>query len=92
MIVGCSLFILNALENISAIDQWYHMNKSSNYEEFTQALNIMGIPRFNVMYADREDNIFYVSNAQLPVRDTSFDWNAVLPGNTSKTMIKNTTS
>ncbi len=89
---GVFSFHLNALENISAIDQWYHMNKSSNYDEFTQALNIMGIPRFNIMYADREDNIYYLSNAQLPVRDTSFDWNAVLPGNTSKTMIRNTTS
>ncbi len=85
---GVFSFHLNALENISAIDQWYHMSKSANYDEFMQALNIMGIPRFNIMYADKEDNIYYVSNAQLPVRDTSYDWNLVLPGNTSKTVIR----
>jgi len=84
---GVFSFHLNALENISAIDQWYHMNKSSNYEEFMEALNIMGIPRFNIMYADKEDNIYYVSNAQLPVRDTSYDWEGLLQGNTSKTCI-----
>jgi acyl-homoserine-lactone acylase len=52
-----------------------------------EALNIMGIPRFNIMYADKEDNIYYVSNAQLPVRDTSYDWEGLLQGNTSKTCI-----
>ena len=62
---GVFSFHLNALENISAIDQWYQMNKSSNYEEFMKALNIMGIPRFNIMYADRNDNIYYLSNLNL---------------------------
>ncbi len=84
---GVFSFHLNALENISAIDQWYHMNKSTNYDEFMEALNMMGIPRFNIIYADNKDNIYYVSNAQLPIRDTSFDWSNVVPGNTSKTIV-----
>ena len=83
---GVFSFHLNALENVSSIDQWYHMNKSSNFDEFKQALEIMGIPRFNIVYADKEDNIYYLSNAQLPVRDTSINWTSVIPGNTSKTI------
>ena len=84
---GVFSFHLNALENISSIDQWYQMNKSSNYDEFMKALSIMGIPRFNIIYADKQDNIYYVSNAQLPVRDTSYNWLGVLPGNTTKTIV-----
>ena len=84
---GVFSFHLNALDNISAIDQWYHMNKSSNYDEFMQALNIMGVPRFNIVYADKQDNIYYVSNAQIPIRDTAFNWLDVLPGNNSKTLV-----
>ena len=83
---GVFSFHVNALENISSIDQWYHMNKSTNFDEFSKALNIMGIPRFNIVYADRADNIYYLSNAQLPVRDSSINWNTLLPGNTSKTL------
>ena len=83
---GTFSFHLSTLENISAIDQWFQMNKSSNFEEFKSALNIMGIPRFNIVYADKEDNIFYASNARLAVRDSSFDWTKTLPGNTSKTL------
>ena len=82
---GVFSFHLSALENISAIDQWYQMNKAKNFEDFKRALKIMGIPRFNIVYADKEDNIFYMSNALIPLRDTNFNWKLTLPGNTSKT-------
>ena len=82
---GVFSFHLSALENISAIDQWFQMNKAKNFEDFKKALKIMGIPRFNIVYADKEDNIFYMSNALIPLRDSIYDWSATLPGNTSKT-------
>ena len=82
---GVFSFHLFALENISAIDQWYQMNKAKNFEDFKTALKIMGIPRFNIVYADKEDNIFYMSNCLIPLRDTNFNWKLTLPGNTSKT-------
>ena len=82
---GVFSFHLFALENISAIDQWYQMNKAKNFEDFKTALKIMGIPRFNIVYADKEDNIFYMSNGLIPLRDTNFNWKLTLPGNTSKT-------
>ena len=82
---GVFSFHLSALENILAIDQWYQMNKAKNFEDFKTALKIMGIPRFNIVYADKEDNIFYMSNGLIPLRDTNFNWKLTLPGNTSKT-------
>ncbi len=80
---GCFAFRSNALENISSIDQWYQMNKSNNWKEFKKAIEIEGLPRFNIMYADREDNIFYLSSGKIPQRKEGFDWRKVLPGNRS---------
>ena len=82
---GVFSFHLSALENISAIEQWYQMNKANNFEDFKKALNIMGIPRFNIVYADKQDNIFYMSNGLIPLRDTNYNWKLTIPGNSSKT-------
>ena len=82
---GVFSFHLNSLENISAIDQWYQMSKSENFDQFKEALQLMGVPRFNIVYADDKDNIFYMSNAKIPLRDSIYNWSTTLPGNTSKT-------
>ena len=83
---GFFAFHSNALENISSIDQWYHMNKATNLDEFKEALKICGLPRFNVAYADRMDNIFYLSGGRIPIREGDFNWEGVLPGNTSEAL------
>ena len=59
------------------------MNKAKNFDEFESALKLMGIPRFNIMYADKNDNIFFMSNARLPVRNPQYDWTKLLLGNKS---------
>jgi acyl-homoserine-lactone acylase len=43
---------------------------------------------FNIVYADRHDTIFYISNAKLPLRnpDPAYNWKETLPGNTSATL------
>ncbi len=83
---GYFAFKSNALENISSIDQWYRMNKASNFDEFYSALELCGLPRFNVVYADQEDNLFYLSTGKIPRREQSYDWLDVLPGNTKNTL------
>ena len=85
---GYFAFRSNALENISSIDQWYHMNKSNSWEEFKTAIEIEGLPRFNIMYADREDNIYYLSSGKIPKRIDGYDWGKVLPGNRSDLITK----
>ena len=82
---GVFSFHLNSLEIILAIDQWYQMSKSENFHQFKEALQLMGVPRFNIVYADDKDNIFYMSNAKIPLRDSIYNWSTTLPGNTSKT-------
>ena len=38
---------------------------------------------FNAGYADKTGNIFYIYNAKLPLRAEGYDWEGVLPGNSS---------
>ncbi|NQZ79092.1 MAG: penicillin acylase family protein, partial [Ekhidna sp.] len=82
---GSFAFHMSVFDEIRAIEQWYEMNKSTNFEEFKEALKDIRIPSFNIVYADKESNIFYISNGLLPKRDPAYNWASTLPGNTSKT-------
>jgi acyl-homoserine-lactone acylase len=79
---------LPATMDIKALEQWYRMNKARNYSEFYKALSMMSLPMFNILYADRYDTIFYISNGKMPKRnpDPQFHWRSTLPGNTSATL------
>ena len=79
---------LPALMDAGALQQWYAMNKSTNFTSFKAALEQNHLPMFNIMYADKADNIFYISNGKMPYRnkDTSYHWNSTLPGNTKATL------
>lgn len=73
-------------QNIKMGEQWYAMNKATNYEEFHKALEIRGIASLNIVYADKEDNIYFISNGRLPVRNENYNWQEVIPGDTSATL------
>lgn len=73
-------------EVIRGAEQWYRMSKATNLQEFQDALAIQGIPLFNILYADKEDNIFYQFNGLLPKRNRAYNWQSVLPGDTSATL------
>lgn len=75
-----------ALTDIRALEQWYRMSKSQTFSEFKRALKMEAMPAYNIVYADRNDTIYYLSNAKLPLRNPGFDWKGTLPGNTSKTL------
>lgn len=70
-------------------EQWYRMNKARNFSEFKKALSMTAIAGgFNIVYADRHDTLFYVTNGKIPLRNPTFDWKGTLPGNTSQTLWK----
>ena len=79
---------LPATMDIRALEQWYRMNKSKNFTEFYKAISMTSLPMFNIMYADRYDTIFYISNGKMPRRnpDPSYRWRSTVPGNTSATL------
>lgn len=71
---------------VKAAEQWYHMNKASNFEEWRSALDIQGLSNTAMVYADREGNIFFLGNGLHPYRDPAFNWAGVVPGDTSATL------
>lgn len=77
---------MGANQDIRGMEQWYRMNKATNFSEFYKAMQMVAIPMFNTVYADRNDTIFYVSNAKIPIRAKGFNWQSTIPGNTSKTL------
>lgn len=73
----------SAFFSLSYPEQYYRMNRARNFEEFQKALDMGGITMFNIVYADREDNILYLCNGKLPRRAPGYDYLRVLPGDTS---------
>jgi acyl-homoserine-lactone acylase len=74
------------MENAGIFEQYFRMSKAKNFREFEGALKMMQIPMFNIIYADKEGNIFYLFNGNVPVRndgDFSF-WNGTIDGSKSK--------
>jgi len=53
-------------ENYRAYEQWLRMTQTKNLAEFRQALEIGAIPMFNICYADRPGNIFFLWNGTVP--------------------------
>lgn len=66
--------------------QWWKMSQAKNFEEFEAALKELSIPFFNIMYADKEGNIFYLFGGHVPKRssgDWDF-WERIVPGDRSE--------
>lgn len=73
-----------AMNEFRTGEQWWKMCKSKNYDEFYAALKMNALPRFNIVYADKEQNLLYIDNGIVPKRTANYEWRKVVPGNTSK--------
>ena len=62
---------------------WLKMNKATNFNEWQDSLKMQQIASLNLVYADKEDNIFFVHNMKSPIRDFDYDWKNILPGDKS---------
>ena len=77
---------LAGAENISLFDQFHCMAAATNLTEFETALRMLQNPMFNVIYADKNGNILYLFNGNIPVRpegDFTF-WKGTVDGTQSK--------
>jgi len=68
--------------------QWFQMNKASTFKAWRAAMSSLHLPTFNVVYADRYDNVFYVYNGRFPERVDGFDYETVLPGDVPEALWK----
>lgn len=75
--------------DIRGLEQWYRFNKAKNFTEFKAALQMMAIPGYNIVYADKYDTIYYLSNGRIPMRNPAYNWKTTLPGNTAATLWNN---
>ena len=54
------------MDRPNAFLQWWKMINSTNFNEFESALQMAQIPFWNVMYADKDGEIFYLFNGLVP--------------------------
>jgi acyl-homoserine-lactone acylase len=74
------------LMDIRGLEQWFWMNKAKNFKQFKTALKMEALPGYNLVYGDRYDTIYYLSNGRLPIREKGYNWKSTVPGNTTKTL------
>ena len=80
------VFRIAGLENEKIFEEYHKMGKAKNLSEFEAALQMLQIPMFNVIYADRAGNIMYLFNGNVPKRsegDFRF-WRGIVDGTKSK--------
>ncbi len=53
-------------ENYRAYEQWLKMMQTKSFDEFRQVVAMNQIPMFNICYADRAGNIYYLFNGTVP--------------------------
>ncbi len=68
---------------VRQVVEYLALAKARTYAEWRQALAIQGVAGTNFIYADSAGNIAMVYNASFPKRASGFDWQGVLPGDTS---------
>lgn len=80
---GVFAFHMSTLDDISALEQWYYMNKAQSFEEFKEILSDVSNPGFNIVYADGKDHIYHVGYGNIPMRKKGPKWDETIPGNRS---------
>ncbi len=74
------------IDQARMVEQYYRIEKAQNWDEWTRAMSLGGIPATNFIYADKTGRIAYVYNALFPPRKAGFDYTGLLPGDTSADM------
>jgi len=77
-----------SMGDVRQVQQWYEMNKATNFKEWQSAVRIRANASLNSVYADKEGNIYYLYNGKMPVRAEGYNWEHYLPGDTSETLWK----
>ncbi len=73
-----------AYKEVRSAEQWFNMNKAKNWKEFEKAIKMEAIPSFNIVYGDKDGNIFFQCGGQYPDRDPSLSWSQPITSGSSK--------
>lgn len=80
---GYFAFRYASLDDLTQLEQYYRIQKASNFDEWQQAMSMQGVPATNFIYADKDGNIGLFYNARFPDRKAGFDWRGIVPGDRS---------
>jgi|TARA_B100001093_G_scaffold223987_1_gene214627 penicillin amidase/acyl-homoserine-lactone acylase len=73
----------SGMNDIKQVNQWFAMNKSNSLDEWIKAMKKRSIISFNGVFADKEDNIFFLHNSSSPKRLEGINWKEVIDGTRS---------
>lgn len=76
---------LALLETESILGFLLRVARANNLPQFKEAFKKRGFHMFNVIYGDRQGNIYFLCNALAPVRSPHYDWSKPVPGWTKET-------
>ncbi len=66
--------------DIRTLEQYYRMNRATDYAEWRKAMEMQALPSLNAVYADGDGVIAYYYNAAIPVRKAGVDWSKAQDG------------
>jgi acyl-homoserine-lactone acylase len=73
------------LDLVNFLTEYNLIAKAKSFAEFREILNMQQLPMFNIGYADRDGNIYYLYNSRIPIRPAGIDWNKPVRGDISDT-------
>lgn len=65
---------------VRQLEQYFRLNQAQNFQQFTAAMSMNALPSINYVYADKDDTIAFIHNAQYPKRVGGPDWRLDLAG------------
>ena len=71
---------------VGQVEQYYRLNKARDFAQWQRVMAMQQVPATNFVYADAAGHVALVYNAKFPDRRPGFDWQGVLPGDTSATL------
>ncbi|MGK7880382.1 MAG: acylase, partial [Crocosphaera sp.] len=81
---------LAGLDRPQSLEQLWKMGHTKNLQEFETSLQQLQLPLFNIIYADKQDNIMYLFNGLIPVRSQGNwqDWQGIIAGDRAEILWK----
>jgi len=73
------------LDLVNFLTEYNLMAKAESLAQFRAALNMQQLPMFNIGYADRAGNIFYLANSRIPIRPAGVRGDTPVAGDTRST-------
>ena len=68
---------------VRQLEQYYRLNQAQNFNQFSTAMAMNALPSINYVYADKDDTVAFIHNAQYPLRNDAWDWSKDVPGDRS---------